>query len=160
MTTKPADTTADNQTPTSNAWIASEIGDTLAGEVVDVTFNWSDQRQGDYPLITVLTSDGEERKLHCFATALYNEAMRQRIVPGERITVTFLGVGEPKRKGQNGAKRYSFRVEGRSRESYLDMYDRAENKPIRGGQSPNGAAPGQPSPVPEPDGTHDEDIPF
>ena len=137
-----------------DAWIAVDEGDTLEGEIVDVTFAWSDQRGGEYPLLTVRQADGTEKKLHCFSTVLYNEAMRQRPMTGERIIVSYLGIGEPRVRGQNGAKRYSFRIEGRGREAIDAMYDRASAQQHSKAQEPAQAPP------PDQAATGDEDIPF
>lgn len=143
-----------------DAWIAVAEGDTISGTIIDVSSSWSDQKMADYPLLTIAQDDGIEKKVHCFSTALYNEALRQRPVIGERITITYLGVGEAKRRGQSGAKRYRFRIEGRSAEQIGSLYDRMESQGRTTGRAPaaNGAAPAtEAEPAADP---VDDDIPF
>ena len=143
-----------------DTWIAVNEGDTITGRIVNVTFAWSDQRNGEYPLLTIEQEDGTEKKVHCFSTVLYNEAMRQRPMPGEKVTIRYLGIGEARVRGQNGAKRYSFRIDGRSTQAIEAMYDRAEGRPTRGVTHGNGTHVEAPPPPPEAEGTVEDDIPF
>ena len=143
-----------------DAWIAVNEGDSIEGEIIDVSSAWSDQRGGDYPLITVRTADGAEKKIHCFSTVLYNEAIRQRPIPGERLTVTFLGVGEAKVRGRSGAKRYRFRIEGRSAAQVESLYDRMAGQQRPTGTAPAGGGAGAPPPGDAGVDPTDEDIPF
>jgi hypothetical protein len=110
-----------------DAWIAVEPGETLEGEIVDVTDAWSDVRQGGslYPLITVRTDDGVELKVHCFGAVLYNEIMRYRPEIGERIEIRYLGQGKAKQRGMNPPELYRVRVPGRGRQA-ASTYDRIE----------------------------------
>ena len=150
----------DAQERISDAWIAVNEGDTLTGEIIDVTTNWSDQRMADYPLLVVRTDDGEEKKVHCFSTVLYNEALRQRPMPGERITITYLGLGEVKVRGRSAPKRYSFRIDGRSAAAIDSMYDRVASQQTRagGGNSAQRSAAPPADSTGEP--TPDDEIPF
>lgn len=136
-----------------DAWIAVEEGDSITGPIVDVTMGWSDQKGADYPILIIKTADGTEKKVHCFSTVLYNEAVRQRPIPGEVVTITYLGVGEPRVRGQNGAKRYSFRIEGRSAAQVESMYDRMAGQGLRPATQPQV----HPAPVAAP---FEDEIPF
>lgn len=136
-----------------DAWIAVEEGDTISGTVVDVSAAWSDQREADYPLLTIATDDGGEKKVHCFSTVLYNEVLRQRPVIGERVTITYMGVGEARKRGQSGAKLYRFRVEGRSPEQIGSLYDRLDGQGKPQAQAP----PSQPATA---DVEPEDSIPF
>jgi hypothetical protein len=110
-----------------DAWIAVELGDTLDGEVVDVTEAWSDVRQGGsfYPLLTVRTDDEIELKVHCFGAVLYSEIMRHRPEIGERIHIRYLGQGKAKQRGMNPPELYRVRLPGR-RHQAATTYDRIE----------------------------------
>lgn len=161
MTAKTTEQQAqDAQERVSDAWIAVNEGDTLTGEIIDVTTNWSDQRMADYPLLVVRTEDGEERKVHCFSTVLYNEALRQRPMPGERITITYLGLGEVKTRGRSAPKRYSFRIDGRSAAAIDSMYDRVASQQARGGGNGGGQRQGAPPTSTAGEPTPDDEIPF
>lgn len=110
-----------------DSWIAVEPGDSIAGKVVDVTDAWSDQRRdpvtnrpgASYPLLTIAPEEANgyetenglppELKVHCFGAILFNEIMRKQPGIGERIRITYLGVGEAK-PNQNPPERYSVRA--------------------------------------------------
>lgn len=124
MTPQPTAAPQTAQEKHPDAWIATESGESIEGTIVNVAFAWSDQRQTDYPVLSVQQADGTVKKVHCFSTVLYNEAMQQRPVPGEQIVITYLGVGEAKVRGQNAPKRYEFRIEGRGTEAIEKLYDR------------------------------------
>jgi hypothetical protein len=92
--------------------------------------------------------------------ALYGEVDRKRPKPGERMTFSYHGQGEAKKRGQSGAHIYRLRIEGRGAEAVDAMYDRvqrvnrgqAATQPANGRQEP---PPGPP--VDDPDGA---DVPF
>lgn len=146
--------------PPSDAWIPENPGDTLEGWVLDVDTAWSkfraakspdDPDAGFYPLLTVRRDDQSEVKLHAFRTVLYNEIMRKQPIAGERVTVTFVGVG-PGRDSMSGAHIYRVKVDGRS--GSADAY-----RGLRPAVGPAGAAVKTESDVPN--GLPDEsDLPF
>lgn len=100
-----------------NAWIPIEEGDTLDGTVADITRAWSDARNkgtgdGWYPLYNVQTQEGSILAWHAFSAVSYNEAMEKQPLPGERITITYTGLGKAK-PGQNAPKLFKLIVHGR-----------------------------------------------
>lgn len=112
-----------------DAWVPIEPGDTIKGRVSDVQDAWSDQRGengSSYPLLFVTLEDGSEKKVHCFATVLYNEVMRRRPAPGDTIEISYLGVDpdRPVPEGHSPMERYRVRVGGTSaRETANRVYD-------------------------------------
>lgn len=99
-----------------DVWVPISAGDRLDGEVIDLTEAWSDQRNGGsfYPLLTVLTADDVELKVHGFGTVLYNELMKHRPTIGEHVVITYLGASEKAPKpGFNPPELYRVRVVGR-----------------------------------------------
>lgn len=68
-------------------------GEKLVGTVVEVGERVSDYG-GTYPVITVLTDDGQEKVAHAFHTVLKNELARLRPAPGDRIAVKYFGRDE------------------------------------------------------------------
>jgi hypothetical protein len=107
----------------SDAWVPSAAGDQLTGEVVDIDTASSDYRNGYHPLLTVRTDDDAELKLHAFRTVLFNEIVKWQPAIGERIIVTYRGVGKAK-AGMNPPHIYRLRVEGRSGTDARDIYRR------------------------------------
>src|SRR5215207_7993353 len=64
-------------------------GDQLIGGVTDV-----DERDGEYglyPIVCVLTDDGDEFAVHGFHTVLRNEFAKQRPEVGDRIGIAYHG---------------------------------------------------------------------
>jgi len=114
--------------PQSEAWLPAAEGDQLRGEVVDIDTAWSDYRAGFYPLLTVRTDDGVEWKLHAFRTVLYNEIVKWQPVIGERIAVTYRGLGKAQ-AGMNAPHIYRVRVEGRSGQDARAIYRRLQAPP-------------------------------
>ena len=106
-----------------NSWIPILEGDTLTGEVTHVGKGWSDVQDSFYPILGVTPDGGGEVMVHAFHTALANEIIGQRPLPGERVTITYRGQGEARVRGQSGAFSYRVRVHGRSAESYDRLYD-------------------------------------
>lgn len=126
MNDKPKNAPAD-----TDAWIATEVGQTLKGEVVDVDTAWSKWREranqsdpnaGWYPLLTIKEDGtGTIYKLHGFRTVLFNELVKRAPIPGETIIVEYKGPGEAK-DGMNPPEIYRVHVEGRSPEAAKDIY--------------------------------------
>ncbi len=106
-----------------DSWIPIEAGDVLEGKITDLTYAWSDVRNGgsNYPLLTVEQENGAELKVHAFGTVLYNEIMRQRPEIGDRVKLVYVGADESKAKpGQNAPEIYRVRVEGSNGQSISD----------------------------------------
>lgn len=139
-----------NQTQESDAWIAKDPGDSIAGVVTDLDVAWSDFRAqhskdpngGNYPVIKIKTDDGNTATIHAFRTVLFNEVVKRQPKPGERIVVTFTGYG--KAQGSRSAPHlYSLETPERNPDAVAkNVYDRI---------------PGMATPVNEPG---DDDIPF
>jgi hypothetical protein len=115
---------ASSKTPAteSDAWIPTEPGAILTGEVVDIDTAWSqfrasqhpdDDDAGWYPLLTIKEANGAEVKLHAFRTVLYNEIMRKQPKVGETVTVTYVGEGKDPGGGMNPAKIFRVKIDGR-----------------------------------------------
>jgi hypothetical protein len=71
-----------------------EPGEKLIGEVVDL-----DEREneyGSYPVVTVMTDEGEELAFHAFRTVPKNELAKQRPQVGDRIGIKYFGKPEGK----------------------------------------------------------------
>lgn len=105
-----------------DAWIPVSAGEILEGEVTDFNIAYSDVSQSMYPILTVVTDNGLEVKVHAFHTALHNEIYTKQPIPGERVTVVYHGQGEAKVKGQSPPEIYRLRVHNRSPEAYGRMY--------------------------------------
>lgn len=107
-----------------DSWIAVDPGDSIAGEIVDITDAWSDQRRdpvtnrpgSSYPLLTLRAEEANgydnlprELKVHAFGAVLFNEIMRKQPGIGERIRITYQGSGEAK-PGQSAPELYAVRA--------------------------------------------------
>lgn len=109
-------------TAQSRAWIPSKEGDSITGTVVEVIRAWSDARtnggrdmdRGWYPLLRLRQDDGTERDWHAFGAVAENRVKDKQPLPGERITVTYLGVSDKTPpKGQNAPKLFRLDIDGR-----------------------------------------------
>lgn len=152
-----------------DTFVAVDPGDALTGELVSVKRAWSDARtnngrnpeRGNYPLLTVRNDQGELIKFHAFSTVAENEVLQARALPGERVRITYLGVSQNAKKGQNPAKLFSFEVSGRSAAvAATSVYESLSNPP----RVTQPAAPATPTPSatdfePTQDAL-DDDIPF
>lgn len=110
-----------------DVWIAVHEGDSLDGELVDVTRAYSDARaqrgDGFYPLLSIRTADGVTLKFHAFSAVSYNEVMDWQPVPGERMRITYLGEASKAKPGQNVAKLYKISMPDRDpRERAKSVY--------------------------------------
>lgn len=109
-------------TTESNAWIPKEAGDSITGMIVDVIRAWSDARtnggknmdRGWYPLIRLKTENGNTIDWHVFSAVAENRVMDKQPLPGEIITVTYLGLSDKTPpKGMNAPKLYDLTIAGR-----------------------------------------------
>lgn len=101
-----------------DAWIPLEPGDSLSGTIREVRRGWSDMRaakngEGWYPLLVIETDDGVMLNWHAFSAVAYTRIMEIQPVPGEKVTITYLGLSRVKKAGQNPAKLFSIRVDSR-----------------------------------------------
>jgi hypothetical protein len=110
------------------AWMPTEVGQELTGEVTDIDTAWSDYKNAEYPLLTIVDDEGGEWKLHAFRTVLLREVMKWKPQVGERVTVRYAGQGKVK-AGLNAPEIYRVRVEGRASTSAQDAYRRIERQP-------------------------------
>lgn len=67
-----------------------EVGDEIEGQVLGVKINWSGGFD-PYPIVFVVSDDGEPVALHAFHTTFKNELESQRPERGDRIYVKFFG---------------------------------------------------------------------
>ena len=143
-----------------DTWIWIRPGDSITGTMIDLDIAWSDLKNAEYYIITLDTQERGEVKIHCMAASLYGEVDRKRPKPGERMTFSYHGQGEAKRRGQSGAHIFRLRIEGRDASAVNDMYDRV-SRVNRGQAAPppaNGRQEVPPGPpVDDPDGA---DHPF
>src|SRR5205823_4779084 len=69
-----------------------DVGDVLVGHVLYVGETGGTQPElGSYPLVGIVTDDGEPVNLHCFHTVLRNAVERWNPGAGDRIAVKYLG---------------------------------------------------------------------
>jgi hypothetical protein len=81
-----------------------KVGDKLVGHISELDERTSEF--GTYPIVTVLTSDGDERAFHAFHTVAKNELSRQRPRVGDTLAVKYFG-----RDAEAGYERYRVLVE-------------------------------------------------
>jgi hypothetical protein len=125
MSSNRSDVRAENP----QTWIAVDEGDTITGEVTNIVAAWSDAQNGYYPLLTVRVIDSQGGdyatdailSLHAYATALHNEIVAQRVLPGETIRVEYFGTGEARVRGQSGAERYRLTIPNRPPEKVAEI---------------------------------------
>lgn len=79
-------------------------GDSITGEVVDVQVGGGEF--GDYPIVAVVTEDGEKVLIHAFHSVLKNQLRKVKPMPGDTLTVTFIGK-EPTKDGEREFHNYS-----------------------------------------------------
>lgn len=69
-----------------------EPGDKLVGHVLYVgTTTGTSPELGSYPIVGIVTDDGEPVNLHCFHTVLRNAVERWNPERGDRIAVKYFG---------------------------------------------------------------------
>lgn len=138
-----------------DSWIAVREGDTISGELVDVTEVWSDQRRDPdtqrpgswYPLLVIMAEEANdyedlprELKVHCFGAVLFKEIMRKQPLIGDHVRITYTGVGKAK-PGQNEPELYTVRV-GAGNQVAANAYARIAGAPTQTGGKP--APPAEP----------------
>lgn len=116
----------------SQAWIPEQPGDKLTGTIVEVIRAWSDARtnggkdmeRGWYPLIRLKTDNGNIRDWHAFGAVAENRVLDKQPLPGETITVTYLGISDKTPpKGMNAPKLFQLDIAGRDpRAEAADVY--------------------------------------
>lgn len=75
--------------PAARGWRPAP-GDTLSGRVVD-TYSSGEGEYGEYPIVEVVTSEGDIVALHCFHTTLRSAVDRRKPKVGDRIGVRYDG---------------------------------------------------------------------
>lgn len=88
-------------------------GDVLEGTVSSITTGTSEY--GNYPIITIRQSDGNERAFHAFHTAARSQLVRLRPSPGDTLGIKYLG----RKRAKNAPRGYS------AYENYAIRSDRA-----------------------------------
>ncbi len=104
------------------------LGEKLIGEVVEL-----DEREneyGSYPVVTVLTDEGEERSFHAFRTVAKNELAKQRPQVGDRIGIVYLGKPEGK-----DYELYRIKVERGEQSNSID-WDKHASEPSEPSETP------------------------
>lgn len=99
----------------ADAWIPEKAGDTLVGYCVRRNMREGDY--GTYPIVTVVTEQAELLALHCAGSALNGNLDKggdwkgliadKDPQPGDYVGFRYDGQAEPKKKGQQGAKRWT-----------------------------------------------------
>jgi hypothetical protein len=97
------------------AWIPVDVGDTICGVIADVRIAHSEVqaqggRSGDYPLLKLVKIEEatgydltalESLQVHAMPAIMANELIAQEPAPGERVRITYRGLGESKQRGRN-----------------------------------------------------------
>lgn len=73
----------------ARGWKPDE-GDTIVGSIQKISAS-TPSKYGIYPIVLVMTEDGELVNLHCFHNVLRNRLLEQRPKVGERIAVKYVG---------------------------------------------------------------------
>jgi hypothetical protein len=75
-----------------------EPGDTVIGKVEGL--DRAENKWGAYPVVTLVTDDGERIAVHGFHTVLRNALRRARPMPGSRIAVRYVGLVSEDKSGK------------------------------------------------------------
>lgn len=86
------------------------VGDSVAGEIIVVRIG-KDFNGADCPELVVRTDDGEDRIVTAGQKVLQNRLTEVRPRPGERVGITYSGVGDAK-PGKAPAKLFTVQVRG------------------------------------------------
>jgi hypothetical protein len=117
-----------------NAWVPRTDGETLTGELVEITRAYSDQRakngDGFYPLLHIKQPNGNVTTFHAFQVVSYNQVRDKQPLPGETLTITYQGEGTAK-NGNNAPKLFRIDIEGRdpetaARNTYAQLFGAAD----------------------------------
>lgn len=71
-----------------------EVGDKVIGTIVEL--DETDGGFGTYPVVTILTDEGDEVAVHGFHTVLKNELAKKRPKVGDRIGISYGGKAKGK----------------------------------------------------------------
>jgi hypothetical protein len=89
-------------------------GDKIIGELTEFDTRSSDYGE-PYPILTLLTDEGEEYAIHAFHTMLRNAVERKNPQIGDRVGIAYFGPAEkPAAPGMSPAERYRMIVERNS----------------------------------------------
>ena len=87
----------DQEPVIAEAWIPDNEGDTIIGVVESVTV-YTGGEYDDYPVVTLITDDGELRAIHCFGTVLAGHVTKDNPQKGDRYAIRYAG----ERQSKNG----------------------------------------------------------
>lgn len=87
----------DQEPVIAEAWIPDNEGDTIIGVVESVTV-YTGGEYDDYPVVTLVTDDGELRAVHCFGTVLAGHVADDGPAKGDRYAIRYAG----ERQSKNG----------------------------------------------------------
>jgi hypothetical protein len=103
----------------AEAW-RPEPGDALIGEVVDLDERDSEYGDVPYPIVTVLTDDGNEVAFHGFHTIARRELAKKQPQVGERIGIKYIGPASTTKAGMSPAQLYKIVVEREESKKTVD----------------------------------------
>lgn len=86
-------------------WKPNE-GDTIMGTIQSITASNPGQ-YGIYPIVTLLTQDGEIVNVHAFHNTLRNRLLQQRPKIGEKVAIQYLGRVQSKDKNRSPYYNYA-----------------------------------------------------
>jgi hypothetical protein len=121
-----------------NAWVPTKDGESITGELVEVTRAYSDQRakngNGFYPLLHIRVADGSVKMFHAFQTVAFNQVRDKQPRPGETVTITYEGEGAAK-NGNNAPKLFRILIGGRdpvaaAENTYASLFGRDDVLPV------------------------------
>lgn len=111
----------------ASGWKPNE-GDTLMGTIQAITASNPGQ-YGIYPIVTVITDDGEIVNVHAFHNTLRNRLLQNRPKLGEKIAVQYLGRVQSKDKNRSPYYNYAVVIGDPQKveEAGWDMFDDSAN---------------------------------
>lgn len=122
--------------PTGTAWIPEKEGETLIGFMV--RRNMREGEYGSYPVITVITAEGDVRTLHCTGSRLAGNLdhggdwpgliAEHDPQPGDLVGFRYDGRGPSKKKGQQGAHQWAMFVRRAPQDGQQAAYETAAQR--------------------------------
>lgn len=127
-----------------NTWIPVNPGDLIDGDAVEVVAAWSDVQDDFYPLLrirvdqatgyTVPDKDELILAVHGFPVVLRDRLLSHQPAPGERLIITFEGIGESKTRGRNAPALYRVELPDRDpAETAAKVYSQLSRRRERAG---------------------------
>lgn len=87
-----------------------EEGDTIVGHIQNITASMPGQ-YGIYPIVTLVTEEGELVNVHAFHTTLRNRLLEKRPKVGEKVAIRYNGRVQSKDRNRSPYYNYSVVVD-------------------------------------------------